>query len=84
MLAGDGPAPRGAWVLINECADIIQQLRGVLDFVENDGRPQLIEKGSRVAAHTGPEIGIFQQDIPGVWKEFAQQGCLAGTTRSGK
>ena len=58
------------------CPVTQNQFRGILGFVEDDRRAQLLQKRSRIAPRPRLNVGVFEQDVLGLRKCSAKQGRL--------
>jgi hypothetical protein len=67
---------------IGQRADIVDEPRGILDFVEDDGRMQALDEGARVAADAVLNVGVFEDDLLGLRESAAQEGSLARSRRT--
>ena len=64
-----------------ECADVVQQLRRILNLVKDDRRMQPFDKRTGITAHAPLNIRIFKEDILGFAKQMTQKGRFPCSTR---
>jgi hypothetical protein len=61
-----------------------EQLRGVLDLVEERRPRELVEERRGVAAHAGDHLRVLEEPIRGPGKRPPQEGRLPGPARAGE
>ena len=84
LRARQQPLPRFPWRPIDTGSHVVEDLRHVLDFVEDDRKPNLLQEGARIGAHPGYRVGIFEEVIGGLRKDVPQQSGFAGPAGSGE
>jgi hypothetical protein len=63
-------------------ANVVEELRCVLDFVEDCRGSQRVHERARIAADARDHVWIFEEDIRRVRVEATQQSCLAALPRT--
>src|SRR6185312_12438851 len=70
--------------IVDSSANVIEQLGGVLYFVQDHWRRQVPEKATRVGTYTGNDVGVLQQHVRGSREELPEQGGFAALSRTGQ
>jgi hypothetical protein len=73
---GENPLPPAFGNGIDPAAYMAEQLRSVLDLIDDGGQLQLIQESTRIAANPGDYVGILEQHIGRPWKDMPQQRRL--------
>ena len=81
--AGEQPFAHCARFPIDAGADVSQQIRRVLDLVEQHRDAQFLNERAGIGTRAGLHVRVFQQHVGGAREEPAQQGGLPGPARPG-
>lgn len=81
---GEKPAPGPARLLINPAADLIEDLRCVLDFIENCRQAHTIQKYLWIVPKAGHHIGILEEMVARLGKQMLQHPGLPRAPRPGE
>jgi hypothetical protein len=84
LRAGQEPLSHPARRAIDAGADVIENVRHVLDLVEDGRHRRVVEEAARVGAKARDDVGVLQQVIGSARKRVAQQGSLAGAAGPGE
>ena len=60
LRSSEQPLSHPAWCRVDQRADVTEELRSILNFIKHDGRSQLFEEGTWVAANPSLNVWIFK------------------------
>ena len=70
--------------MVNLCSDVIENLRNILNLVEDGRGVDFFDERMGIGAETCNHVRAFKQIIGSLRKEFAKQGRLSRLPRTGE
>jgi len=84
LRAGEEPVAGALGIAVDEGADVVEEERGVLNFIEDGGFFETFEKGAGVALDTGLDVGVFEEDVFGGGEKSAEEIGFTGSAGAGE